>query len=63
MTSTPSRYFAASSRNSGKPASQLISVRLPEDLLHQLAEIGNQEGLAMSDTIRLVLQRGLRVKK
>jgi antitoxin component of RelBE/YafQ-DinJ toxin-antitoxin module len=63
MTSTPSRYFAASSRNSGKPASQLISVRLPEDLLQQLAEIGNQEGLAMSDTIRLVLQRGLRVKK
>jgi hypothetical protein len=38
-------------------------VRLPEELLQRLAIVGNSEGLAMSDTIRLVLERGLREKK
>jgi hypothetical protein len=32
---------------------------LSEDLLERLAAVGNSEGLAMSDTIRLVLERGL----
>ena len=27
--------------------------------MRRLAEVGNDEGLAMSDTIRLVLERGL----
>jgi hypothetical protein len=34
-------------------------VRLPDDLLQRLAEVGNAEALGMSDTIRLVLERGL----
>jgi antitoxin component of RelBE/YafQ-DinJ toxin-antitoxin module len=37
----------------------LISVRLPDDLLQRLAEVGNAEGLSLSDTLRLVLERGL----
>ena len=63
MSTKPSKYFEASSRNSGRPATQLISVRLPEELLQRLAEIGNEEGLAMSDTLRLVLERGIRSGK
>ena len=63
MSTKPSKYFEASSRKSGRPASQLISVRLPEELLQRLAEIGNEEGLAMSDTLRLVLERGIRSGK
>jgi antitoxin component of RelBE/YafQ-DinJ toxin-antitoxin module len=41
----------------------LISVRLADELLQRLAEVGNEEGLAMSDTIRLVLERGLAARK
>ena len=56
---SPSEYFQNSSRNRQGAPSRLISVRLPEDLIERLAEVGNDEGLAMSDTIRLVLERGL----
>jgi predicted DNA binding CopG/RHH family protein len=55
----PSAYFQTMSRMSAQPVSKLISVRLSEDLLERLAAVGNSEGLAMSDTIRLVLERGL----
>jgi hypothetical protein len=55
----PSAYFAAATRASKAPASHLISIRLPDDLMQRLAAVGNEEGLAMSDTIRLVLERGL----
>ncbi len=55
----PSAYFQTMSRMSAQPVSKLISVRLSEDLLERLAAVGNIEGLAMSDTIRLVLERGL----
>jgi hypothetical protein len=58
----PSDYFAAASRTSGTPVSHLISIRLPDDLMQRLAAVGNEEGLAMSDTIRLVLERGLAAK-
>jgi hypothetical protein len=58
----PSEYFVAASRASGPPASHLISIRLPDDLMQRLAAVGNEEGLAMSDTIRLVLERGLAAK-
>ena len=55
----PSAYFQTMSRISAQPVSKLISIRLSEDLLQRLAAVGNTEGLAMSDTIRLVLERGL----
>jgi hypothetical protein len=55
----PSAYFRAASRASRAPASHLISIRLPDDLVQRLAVVGNEEGLSMSDTIRLVLERGL----
>jgi hypothetical protein len=58
-TPSPSLLFAAAARAEGRKASRLISVRLPEDLLQRLATVGNVEGLSMSDTIRLVLERGL----
>lgn len=55
---SPSSYFQAAAR--ARPAaSQLVSIRLPEDLIRRLAEVGNEQGLSMSDTIRLVLERGL----
>jgi antitoxin component of RelBE/YafQ-DinJ toxin-antitoxin module len=41
----------------------MVSVRIPEELLLRLAEVGNEEGLALSDTVRLVLERGLNPKK
>lgn len=61
---SPSRYFSTSGRErTGARAQHLISVRLPDELLQRLAEVGNEEGLAMSDTIRLVLERGLAGRK
>lgn len=57
---SPSSLFVGSSRQSTKSASRLISVRLPEELLERLADVGNEQGLSMSDTIRLVLERGIR---
>jgi len=59
----PSRYFASSSRLGQRSSSRLISIRLPEDLLQRLASVGNAESLGMSDTIRLVLERGLSATK
>jgi metal-responsive CopG/Arc/MetJ family transcriptional regulator len=59
----PSRYFAMSARAGQRSSSRLISVRLPEDLLQRLADVGNAEALGMSDTIRLVLERGLNTTK
>jgi antitoxin component of RelBE/YafQ-DinJ toxin-antitoxin module len=41
----------------------MVSVRIPEDLLLRLAEVGNEEGLALSDTMRLVLERGLNQRR
>jgi predicted DNA binding CopG/RHH family protein len=56
---SPSSYFKAASRSQRATTSQLVSIRVPEDLIRRLAEVGNEEGLSMSDTIRLVLERGL----
>lgn len=57
---SPSRYFQSSAnRTREKGSSHLISFRLSDDLLQRLAEVGNQEGLSLSDTLRLVLERGL----
>ena len=56
---SPSKYFVAASRSQRSAPSQLVSIRVPEDLILRLAEVGNEEGLSMSDTIRLVLERGL----
>lgn len=55
--------FAVTKRSQGKKSSRLISVRLPEELLGRLAEVGNAESLSMSDTLRLVLERGLAAGK
>jgi predicted DNA binding CopG/RHH family protein len=57
---TPAAFFEASSRKKSGGNNQLISVRLPEELLERIAVVGNEQGLSMSDTIRLVLERGLR---
>jgi hypothetical protein len=59
----PSDFFLSASRVKRGTTSRLISVRLPEELVQRLAEFGNEQGLAMSDTIRLVLERGLTPKK
>ncbi|MDQ6613311.1 MAG: hypothetical protein M3083_00710 [Actinomycetota bacterium] len=61
--SSPSTYFSSDSRARRASTSHLISVRLTDDLMRRLAEVGNAEGLAMSDTIRLVLERGLVASK
>jgi metal-responsive CopG/Arc/MetJ family transcriptional regulator len=60
---SPSQLFTVNSRSKGQSTSRLISVRLPETLLAKLAEVGNEQGLAMSDTIRLVLERGIRASQ
>jgi len=62
MTQKPSEFFASSPRRASQLNTHLVSVRLSEDLLQRLAEVGNEQGLSMSDTIRLVLERGLTQK-
>lgn len=57
---SPSNKFLVNARTTKTKTTQLISVRLPEELLERLAAVGNTEGFAMSDTIRVVLERGLR---
>jgi metal-responsive CopG/Arc/MetJ family transcriptional regulator len=59
LPASPSFLFSAAARSNGRKSSRLISVRLPDDLLQRLAEVGNAEGLSLSDTLRLVLERGL----
>ena len=61
--SSPSRYFSMQTRLGGGPKTHTVSIRLSDDLIRSLAEVGNEEGLAMSDTIRLVLERGLEAGK
>jgi hypothetical protein len=56
---SPSSYFRATSSSRRSGTSRLVSIRLPEELLQRLAEVGNEEGLSLSDTVRLVLERGL----
>jgi hypothetical protein len=56
---SPSKYFKAASAPRRAGANQLVSIRLPEELLERLAEVGNEEHLSLSDTVRLVLERGL----
>ncbi len=57
---SPSQHFLVSSREGKAKTNQLISIRLPQELIERLALVGNDESLSMSDTIRLVLERGLR---
>ncbi len=57
------KLFNANSRNGMRGSTRMVSVRIPEELLLRLAEVGNEEGLALSDTVRLVLERGLNPKK
>ena len=59
----PSSYFSSGSRAPRASTSHLISLRLSDELMRRLAEVGNHEGLAMGDTIRLVLERGLGAKR
>ena len=60
---TPSSFFAAAPKAARQPVSHLVSIRLSEDLLRRLGDVGTEEGLSMSDTIRLVLERGLAAKR
>jgi len=61
MTSetSPSAYFRASEKRGGAGNSHLVSVRLDDQLIQQLALIGNNKNLTMSETIRMVLGQGL----
>jgi hypothetical protein len=53
------RYFDHPQSNRIRTATEHVNLRLPVDLLERLAAVGRDEGLGMSDTIRLVLERGL----
>lgn len=59
---TPGKRFAAyATRNeTSHGESHHVSLRLPGDLFGQLLEIGDAEKSSMSDTIRMVLWRGIR---
>jgi len=56
---SPSGYFSKASKPRRVASNHLISIRVSDELIRRLAQVGNDEGLAMSDTIRLVLERGL----
>jgi hypothetical protein len=53
-----SRYFDHPPTRSRVPTEH-VNLRLSVDLLERLAEVGRTEKLGMTDTIRLVLERGL----
>jgi metal-responsive CopG/Arc/MetJ family transcriptional regulator len=55
----PSSLFDVTSRKGRNRATRLVSVRLPEGLLRELAAVGNENGTTMSETIRRALERGL----
>lgn len=58
---TPASRFAAyNQRTTYDKKSEHVNLRLPRDLFDELTAVGNVEGLAMSDTIRMVLWRGIR---
>ena len=59
----PSAYFQNDARRTDGPTSHVVSVRLSDELVRRLAQVGNDEGRSMSDTIRIVLERGLMKKK
>lgn len=59
----PSSYFRAGTQKVPGPESHVVSVRLSDDLVRRLAEVGNAEGRSLSETIRVVLERGLTKKK
>lgn len=61
MTSPPSERFPT---GSGRPTNykSKINVRVPETMVVKLAKVGNKEHLSMSDTIRLVIERGLKYR-
>lgn len=62
---TPGKRFAAygtrNEKNNGK--SHHVNLRLPGDLFGELLEIGDAEKSSMSDTIRMVLWRGIRASR
>ena len=60
---TPSSQFPQSDKAASSTPQKLISVRLSDDLIKRLAKVGNKENLSMSDTIRVVLDRGLETKR
>jgi metal-responsive CopG/Arc/MetJ family transcriptional regulator len=59
----PSSLFDVASRKGHGRAARLVSVRLPDELLRQLATVGNEDGSTMSETIRRMLERGLATAK
>ena len=61
----PSSYFHRSARpRLGSTASRQVSLWLPEPLVQRLAdEVGNPNGLSLSDSIRTTLETGLDARK
>lgn len=60
---TPASRFAAYNSKGGTRdirKSEHVNLRLTPDLIDELTAVGNVEGLSMSDTIRMVLWRGIR---
>lgn len=53
-----SRYFDHPQTRT-RQETEHVNLRLPVTMLERLAEVGRDEKLGMSDTIRLVLERGL----
>lgn len=68
-STSPSSYFAnraLAGRTASTPRQyreRPISIRLSDVLLSRLGRVGDREGLGLSDTIRLVLERGLAASK
>ena len=57
---TPSELFQRRRRyreRTGQPT-VAVSVRLPDELLPRLAKYGNRRGLSLSETLRLLIERG-----
>lgn len=55
---TAARYANAYKRSAS--SGEVASLRLDAALLTEIKQVGDEEGLSQSDTIRLLLRRGLR---
>lgn len=55
-------YFSTQGKRTPETSrlqSVVTNTRLPEDLILRLAAVGNDEGLSLSETLRVVLEEGL----
>jgi hypothetical protein len=60
---TPGAYFSNRGTRSSSERKTAINLRVEPQLLADLAEVGNDEGLNLSDTCRLLMREAIAARK